>query len=428
MHKKTTLKNGLRVITYPMKGTSTVTLLVVVQAGSKYETKEINGISHFLEHMFFKGTNKRPTAQEISETLDMLGGEFNAFTSKEWTGYYVKADTKHVDLLFDVISDMFLHSKIDAKELEREKGVIIEEMNMYQDTPTRYIEDLIEVLLYGKDQPAGWLIIGSKENIKNMTHGQMRTYLNERYVAKNTAVILAGDIQDHESVEKKVQEYFNDISEHEPSDKLPVIEDQKKPEILLHYKETDQSHLEMAFRAYRSTHKDIPALNVLSTILGGNMSSRLFINIRERHGLCYYIRSGVTDHIDSGYLNIRAGVDNQRFKMALEMIMGELKKVLKDGVKDAEINKAKEYISGKMNLNLETSSDFAFWIAEQEIIKDKIRTKEEILEKINAVTREDVKRVAEDIFINSKLNLAVIGQYKDKSEFEHIIGLLPNRL
>lgn len=420
MHQKTTLPNGLRVVTYPIEGTSTVTLLVVVEAGSKYETKEINGISHFLEHMFFKGTKKRPTTQAISETLDVLGGEFNAFTSKEWTGYYAKADQRHTHLLFDVISDMFLNSKFEAKELEREKGVIIEEMNMYQDTPTRYIEDLIEVLLYGKDQPAGWLIIGTKENIQSMTRQKMVDYLHAQYTARDTAVIIAGDIYGkdkeryHEAMEKRVARYFRAISEREPVEKLPVKERQKEPQVLVHYKKTDQSHLEIALRAYGAEHQDIPALSVLSTILGGNMSSRLFINIRERHGLCYYIRSSVNAHTDSGYLSIRAGVDNARFSLALQKIMKELKDVKKNGVSQKELAKAKDYLRSKLSLSLETSNDFAFWLGEQEMVHGRLRSQKEILREINRVTLSDLKRVIADIFQNRKLNLAVIGPYNDK--------------
>ncbi|KKT34799.1 MAG: Peptidase M16 domain protein [Parcubacteria group bacterium GW2011_GWA2_44_12] len=423
MHQKTTLPNGLRVITYPMEGISTVTLLVVVQAGSKYETKEINGVSHFLEHMFFKGTTKRPNAQAISETLDVLGGEFNAFTSKEWTGYYVKADSRHLDLLFDVISDMFLHSKLSADEIKREKGVIIEEMNMYQDTPTRYIEDLIELLLYGKNQPAGWFVLGSKETILNMTRQQMAQYVHAQYVARDTVVIIVGDIYGkdkenyHTRLEQKVASYFKEIPVREPSGKSVVTEKQDEPQVLFHYKKTDQSHLELAVRAYRASHRDMPALSVLSTILGGNMSSRLFFRIRERHGLCYYIRSGITAHTDSGYLSVRAGVDNVRFEMALKKIMAELREIRAKGVLQKELEKAKDYLRSKLNLSLETSSDVAFWLGEQEMVEGAIKTKQQILKEINAVTLADISRIALDIFRNDKLNLAVIGPYKNTSPF-----------
>ncbi len=423
MHTQTKLPNGLRVITYPMEGTSTVTLLVVVQAGSKYETKEINGISHFLEHMFFKGTKKRPTAQAISETLDVLGGEFNAFTSKEWTGYYVKSDSRHLNLLFDVISDMFLHSKLEADEIKRERGVIIEEMNMYQDTPTRYIEDLIELLLYGKNQPAGWFVLGSKETISNMTRQQMASYLHAQYVARDTAVIIAGDIYGkdkenyHARLEQKIAVYFKEISVREPSGKSAVIEKQNAPKMLVHYKKTDQSHLELAVRAYAANHKDMPALSVLSTILGGNMSSRLFLRIRERHGLCYYIRSGITAHTDSGYLSVRAGVDNVRFETALKKIMAELRDIRAKGVSQKEIENAKDYLRSKFSLSLETSSEVAFWLGEQEMVEGKIKTKQHILKEIHAVTLADVSRVARDIFKDDKLNLAVVGPYKDASSF-----------
>src|ERR1035437_8805514 len=240
LYKKTILENGLRIITVPIKNANSVTVLILVGTGSKYETKDINGISHFLEHMFFKGTIKRPTTLNISETLDSVGGEYNAFTSKEVTGFWAKVDKKHADVALDWISDIFLNSKFDEKEMEKEKGVIIEEVNMYLDTPTAYIGDLWENLLYG-DQPAGWKVIGEKENILSFNRKKVVDYYQTHYSPSNIIVCIAGAITSEE-IEEKMKNYFKDKKNSSAAQKFKVKEIQKEPQILLHNKKTDQTH------------------------------------------------------------------------------------------------------------------------------------------------------------------------------------------
>ncbi|MEA1965250.1 MAG: pitrilysin family protein [Candidatus Aerophobetes bacterium] len=419
MFRKTTLKNGLRIITSPMKGTKTVTVLALVGTGSKYEIKEINGVSHFLEHMFFKGTKRRPTALDIAETIDRVGGEYNAFTSKEFTGYYAKVSSKHRKLVMDVVSDIFLHSKLDAKEIEREKGVIIEELNMYLDTPISYIKDLFEVLLYG-NQPAGWLVIGAKENIKAITREKLLDYLKSQYVASNTIILVAGDIDEEETIEE-VEECFKSIIEDKYLGKPSVKERQNKPLSLIHHKKTDQTHFCLGIRSYDFSSKDYFVLQVLTSILGGGMSSRLFIEVREKRGLAYRIRCSSENYTDTGYVVVQAGVGNNRIDESIKVILNEFRKIRDEKVPDKELNKTREYIKGKLLLGLESSDEVAFWLGHQEVLKREILTVDEVFKRIDAVTAKDIQRIASDIFQNSKLNLALIGPFEDKDRFDKIL-------
>src|SRR3989344_909008 len=306
MFKKISLKNGLRVLTVPMKNAKSVTVLILVGTGSKYETKDIIGISHFLEHMFFKGTKKRPNTMAISETLDKIGGQYNAFTSKEVTGFWAKVDKKHSDVALDWISDLFLNSTFDKEELEREKGVVTEELNMYLDTPTSYVSELFEDLLYG-DQPAGWRIVGEKETIDAFNHEKLIDYYKNHYSNANTVVCVAGDVN-AKQVEGKIKKLFAKIEIREHATKPATKEIQGKSGILLHYKKTDQTHFCLGVRAYDMYDPRRYALSLMSVILGGNMSSRLFISVRERHGLGYYIHTSVDTTTDTGYLVTQAGI------------------------------------------------------------------------------------------------------------------------
>lgn len=419
MFKKTILKNGLRIITSPMKGTRTITILVMVATGSRYETKQTNGISHFLEHMLFKGTEKRPTTLDITEEIDKIGGEYNAFTSKEYTGYYAKVASKHKSLILDIISDIFLNSKFDCKEIEKEKGVIIEELNMYLDTPASYVGDLFETLLYG-EQPAGWLIIGTKENIKALNRDELINYFKRQYVASNTVILITGDIDEAKTVEE-VKGYFKNIREDRCIDKLPVKEIQNKPASLIHYKKTDQTHLCLGVRSCSFNSKDYFVLQVLASILGGGMSSRLFTEVREKRGLAYYINCLSKNYTDTGYLVVQAGVSNKKVSESIKVILDEFCKIKYKKTPDKELIKAKEYIKGKLLLSLESSNTVAFWLGHQEILRREILTVDQVFERIDRVSSEDVQRVANDIFQNNKLNLATIGPFKSKDEFDKLL-------
>ena len=421
MYKKITLKNGLRIITVPMKSTKTATVLALVGAGSKYEDKENNGISHFLEHMFFKGTKKRPNTLKIAETLDKIGGEFNAFTGKENTGYWAKVDSQYLDLALDWVSDMFLNSKIEEKEIKKEKGVIIEELKMYLDTPMIHIKDLWEQLLYG-DQPAGWFIIGNQKNILKFKRKHFLDYQKNHYSAKNTIVCVAGNI-DPKKTEQKVQNYFKKINSVIPKSKLKVIEKQNQPQSLIHFKKTDQTHLCLGVRGCNLFDERKYAQAVLSAILGGFMSSRLHISVRERQGLAYYIHTYSESDTDVGYLMTSAGINNQSVDKAIKLILKEYKAMKDKKINKEELQKTKDYLKGSLTLSLESSSAQASFCAFQESLSESILTLEEKCAKIDKVTREDVLSVAQDIFQSEKLNLALIGPFKNKKRFEKLLKL-----
>jgi len=422
-HQKTTLENGLRVITIPMENANSVTVLILVGTGSKYETKDISGISHFLEHMFFKGTQKRPNTLDISETLDSVGGEYNAFTSKEITGYWAKVDKKHSDIALDWIADIFLNSKFDAEELEREKGVIIEEVNMYLDTPTAYVSDLWEKLLYG-DQPSGWMVIGEKENILSFDREKIVDYFKDHYSPSNVIICVAGAINSAD-IESKIKNYFKDKKSENFKTKLKVIESQTEPQIFLYNKKTDQTHFCLGVRAYDLNHPQKYALALLAIILGGNMSSRLFIKVRERSGLAYSIHTSSDSSTDTGYLVTQAGIDSKNLEKTVKLILEEYKNLKDKKITEKELQKAKDYIKGITSLSLDASDYQTSFYATQELLENKILSPEEKFAKIDEISVDDIKKVAEEIFVSEKLNLAIIGPIEEgvKEDLQKILKL-----
>ncbi len=416
--KKITLKNGMRVILAPQEGPAT-TVLVLVEAGSKYETKKINGLSHFLEHMCFKGTTKRPKAIDIAGELDYIGSEYNAFTSQEWTGYYAKAQAKHTGKILDVVTDLYLNPVFDEKEIEKEKGVIIEELNMYEDTPQRKVGDLFLELLYG-DQPAGWDVGGKKEIIRTLTREDFIKYRNENYVAKATVVVVTGNFKEKE-VLADIDKHFANVSTGDKHGKIATTESQSKPEILVRHKASDQTHLIIGCRAFSAFDKRKYALDVLADVLGGGMSSRLFQKVREELGAAYYVRAGSDLFTDHGYLGISAGVEHSKLEIVIKAILGELKRIADGDFSEADLMHGKDHITGKMMLGLETSDSLAMFYGGQEILERDLKTADDVAAKINAVTRQDVLDVAKEIFQDSKLNMALIGPYKEKEQFEKIL-------
>ena len=421
MFKKTTLKNGLRIITVPQKSTQAVTVLVLVGTGSKYEKKEISGISHFLEHMFFKGTKKRPDKLAIAEPLDKIGGIYNAFTGEEYTGYFAKVAASHFELALDWVSDVYLNSLLPEKEVQKEKGVIIEEINMINDTPMAYIEILWNKLLYG-DQPAGWDIAGTKESVSKMNHQRILSYMEKQYVARNTIVCVAGNIKESPVI-NKIKKSFSHIKTTEPSKKAKVVERQTRPELLVRPKQTDQTHLCLGVRAFNLFHPQRYAQDVLGVILGGMMSSRLFIEVREKLGIAYYVRTNIDSNPDTGSLVTQAGIDNKNVELAISTILREYKKISQKTVPQSELKKAKDYIKGKMALILEPSDALASFYSEQELLEREILTPKEIYAKIDKVSSQDILKVAKDIFQLKKLNLALIGPFKDKRRFQRLLKL-----
>ena len=418
-YTKTKLKNGLRVITVPMKDNPTVTVLVLVETGSKYETKVKNGISHFLEHMCFKGTTIRPSAHAISAELDGIGSQYNAFTSQEYTGYYAKSDEKHFKKIFDVVSDIYLNSTFPETEMEKEKGVIVEEINMYEDMPHRHVQDLFTALLYG-DQPAGWNIAGTRENVKAMTRDDFVAYKKAHYVPSATTVIVSGNVKESE-VKKEIERVFGQLKSTPKAAKKETISKQSKPAVSINYKKTDQTHLIVGFRTFDTYDKRLPVLSILSTILGGGMSSRLFIKLREELGVAYYVRVMNDNLTDHGFFEVSAGVSNDRVQEVIKEILLECKKLTKEIVSKEEVEKAKEYILGNMKLELESSDAWANYFGGQEVLRKKIESPEEIEKKIRKVTALQVQALAKEIFVERSLNLALIGPFQDESVFSSIL-------
>jgi predicted Zn-dependent peptidase len=415
-HQLTTLKNGLRLITVPMKSVESMTVLIGVGAGSRYETEKTNGLSHFLEHMLFKGTKKRPTTLDISSALDSIGAEFNGGTEKEWTIYYVKANAAHQNLAFDILADMVLNSKLEEEEIEREKGVIIEELNMYEDTPNRKISDVFESLLYSPTS-LGWEIIGGKENIKNFQKDDFLHYQKKLYSPDNMVVVKAGKVEEKEAL-ALTEKYFGGLKPVSGNKFKPnIYPEEKNPRVKLRKKRTNQSHFCLGFRSYPNFHPDRYALSILAIILGGNMSSRMFTQVRERRGLAYHVRTSGGFYLDTGYLVTQASVDVNKIDEAVKVILNEYWRVVKQRVALKELDKAKEFLKGRLVLNLEYSDAVAERYALQAILEKKIKDPQETMEKINKVTSEDIQRVAKDIFAPEKLNLAIIGPYNNEERF-----------
>lgn len=422
---KIILNNGLRIITAPKQDSLAATILVLVEAGSKYETKEINGISHFLEHMCFKGTKKRPRSIDISSELDGIGASYNAFTGMEYTGYYAKARPEKFNVILDVVSDIYLNQVFAPEEIGKEKGVIIEEINMYEDLPMRRVQELFTSLLYG-DQPAGWSIAGRKEVINKLAQEDFLKYRNGHYLAQSTVVVISGKF-DEKKVIVEIEKTFNEIKSGEKIQKIKTTEYQENPAVLLNHKKTDQTHLILGTRAFDVFDERRYALEVLADILGGGMSSRLFQKIREEMGAAYYVHADADLLSDHGFLSVSAGVDHNKIERVIEAVVGELKKFSEKSVEEKELQRAKDHFSGHLMLGLETSDALAGFYGGQEILTRKIASPEELTEKIQAVKAEEIQAVARDIFQNNKLNLALIGPFSvengDKEKFEKILKL-----
>jgi len=405
------LSNGLRIITVPMPSFESATSLVMVGAGSRYETRKNNGISHFLEHMAFKGTEKRPSALDISNLIDGIGGEFNAFTGKEVTGYYIKSAVSHVDLCLDVLSDMLQNSKLDQTEINKEKGVILEERNLYEDTPSRNIGDVYEKLLYG-DTPMGWDTIGEKEIIKQINREDFQAYMQSLYSADNIAVVVAGGINEDKTIEL-IEKRFGQMKNFDILRYNKVFETQQKPQVFVKDKKTEQVHIALGFRTVSLNHPDHYILSVLSAILGGGMSSRLFHEVREKRGLAYYVRTNSEQYQDVGNLVSTAGLDPKRVEEGIKVIVEEYAKFAngKAGITAAELTKAKEYLKGHFVLELEDSRSVAGFYSQQELLEDKIENPDEIMAEIDKVTILDVAKTAQKYFIEKTMNIAVIGNF-----------------
>jgi predicted Zn-dependent peptidase len=415
-----TLPNGLRILTAPMPQAQSVSCFVMLAAGSRYETRESSGIAHFAEHMFFKGTERRPTARDIAGEVDAIGGEFNAFTGKEYTGYYVRCAAEHRDVALDVIVDMLRHSKFDAAEIDREKGVIIEEMNMYFDTPRDFIDGVYEELVYG-DHPLGWDIIGRKETVQAATRDSFLEYVGHWYKPSRMVIGVGGRIGD--GLAERLTELVGDLEDAPTGTPLAApTAAANGSRVKVHTKQSDQAHICIGVRSRPLADPDRYVLTVLSTVLGGGMSSRLFTEVRERRGLAYYVFATNHAYTDTGSLYAQAGVDIDRIDDAVETIGAELRKIAAEAVPADELSKAKSFAKGRFALQTESPHGLIMFGLRREVLEDRVPEPDEILAGLDAVTAEDVQRVAGELIADRALRLAVIGPFEDADRFERLLG------
>ena len=411
------LSNGLRVLTAPMPQAQSVSCLVMLAAGSRYETPETNGIAHFAEHMFFKGTDARPTARDIAGEIDAIGGEFNAFTGKEYTGYYVRCAAETRDTALDVLVDMLRRSKFDKDEIEREKGVIVEEMNMYFDTPRDFIGGVYDELIYG-DQPLGWDIIGRKETVREATRETFLEYVDTWYRPDRMVVGVGGRIGD--GLDAKLEELLGSLEPRETGSPAPFAMPQNGGHVRVHTKESDQAHLVLGVRSRPLTDPDRYVLQLLSTVLGGGMSSRLFTEVRERRGLAYYVFGTNHAYTDTGSLYAQSGVDINRIDDAVTTIVEQFRLLASEAVPADELEKARNFAKGRFVLQLESPHGTIMFGLRREVLEGEATEPQAVLDALDAVTAEDIQRVAQEI-LDTGFHLAVIGPFDDAERFEKLV-------
>lgn len=417
------LPSGLQIVTVPIVSSESVTLTVWVKTGSRNEDEKIGGISHFLEHMVFKGSKKRPTASEISEVVDSIGGEFNAATSKDWTNFYIKCRNAHLETAVDVLSDMVLRPLLLETEIEKEKGTILQEIAMYEDTPTAKIGDVFEELAF-LGNSLGWDTAGTAKSVKQITKNDFLSYRKSYYYPENMLVTVAGGVAENRTL-KLVEKYFRKFetlnSKLETISKFKTT--QKNPKVKVRTKDSDQAHFIIGFMGDGRNYKNRYAQGVLATILGGGMSSRLFIEVRERRGLAYAVKTGIERYQETGYVSTYIGTDPKKVdecvKVTLDQYYGISSRQFP--ISSVELKKAKEYLKGHLALALEDTSAVNSFFGEQVMFLDQILTPEEIYKKIDAVRVEEVYSEAKRLFVPERLNLAVIGPYKNETKFKKLL-------
>lgn len=449
--QKAALDNGLRVITVPMPSMESATVQIFVGAGTRHETERTNGVAHFLEHMAFKGTGRYPSAHAISSAADSVGAEINASTDKERTSYYLKASQNHIDLAFDILSDLVQGPILDAREIEKEKGVILSEIAMHEDMPIRKAPATFEELLYS-GLPLGWEVAGRRESVAGMAKDDLVAFRKMLYRPQNMVLAVAGRF-DKDRVLELAKRWFGGKRWEVRSGKLDVEVGSEKshislriptprretlasyispliswnpsgePQVKLHIKKTEQTHIVVGVRGNRLGHKDRYVEAVLASVLGGGMSSRLFTELREKRGLAYYIRTEVQHYTDSGYLATRAGVGNDKVEEAIKVILDEYHKfsIFNDQLSNGELKKAKEYIKGRLLLGLEDTEQVTEFFGEHELLQGRAVSVEETIRGIQKVTREDVGRLSKEFFRPERLNLALVGPHKSGEKFKKVL-------
>jgi predicted Zn-dependent peptidase len=415
-----TLSNGLRVLSAPLPHAQSVACYIMLAAGSRYERAENRGIAHFAEHMFFKGTERRPTSRDLTTLVDGIGGEFNAFTSKEYTGYYIRCAGEQRDTALDVLVDMIRHSKFDPEEVEREKGVILEEMNMYVDTPRDYIGSVYEDLVYG-DNPLGWETLGTKETIRAAQRETFLDYIGQWYTPERMVVGIAGAVGD--DLLPTLEELLGDVSGNGAGAPPPAEQVRsKEPRVRIHHKDSDQAQIALGVPSYPLDHPDRYALQMLGTVLGSGMSSRLFLEVRERRGLAYYIYGMNYSYTDAGSLFAQGGVDLARVDEAVSVVAQEFRKIASEPIPAEELEKARALAKGRFVLQTESPNGLLLYGLRREVLEGEVLEPEQYLAALDAVTGEDVQRVAQDVIGSSGLNLALIGPFDDAERFEKLLS------
>jgi predicted Zn-dependent peptidase len=419
VYETATLSNGVRVLTAPIAHAQSVSCFLMVAAGSRYETRETNGIAHFAEHMFFKGTERRPQSRDITSTIDAIGGEINAFTAKEYTGYYVRCAADQRDTAFDVLLDMFRHSKFEPEEIEREKGVIVEEMNMYYDTPRDFISSNFDSLLFG-DDPLGWHPIGTEETVRSATRETFLDYVDRWYKPERIVVGVGGRVEG--DVVAELESLLGDLEPAPTGTLSPASEgDGGGPSVMLRTKASDQAHMCLGVRSYPLVHPDRYAVQLITTILGGGMSSRLFTEVRERRGLAYYVFGYNNAYTDAGTLYAQAGVDIDRIDEAVETVVRELRRIAEEPVPADELEKARNSSKGRFALQIESPHALLTFGLRRAVLEGAATEPADVIAGLDAVSGDDLQRVAQDLFGGTRLNLAVVGPFDDPARFEKLL-------
>lgn len=419
MYTMERLASGIPVLTAPSPGVESAAVMVFAGAGSRYEREGDRGISHFLEHMFFKGGDKYKTTKDVSSAIEGVGGDFNAFTGKEYAGYYVKAAAKNLDLSCDVLGDMLLHAKFPQEEIEKERGVIMEEERMYQDTPMYRAGWDFEQLLYG-NHPLGWDTIGTEKVIRSVMTKDFLRHKDALYTADNLVLAFAGKVDTVQSREL-AERYFSGIGGKKKNG-FAAFTTFGSDRVFLRTKKTEQAHLVLGVPGLSALNDDHFAHKLLAVILGGNMSSRMFLNIREAKGLCYYISTDVDSYLDAGSLSTRAGVDQSRLYEAITLIIREYDECAKHGITDEELTRAKDYLTGRITLSLEDTEELAHFLGKQQLLYPKVRDVPEYFQEIAKVTKAQVNALAKKLLTHDSLRLVVIGQEEKKDKLEALIA------
>ncbi|MEY4440656.1 MAG: hypothetical protein RLY49_282 [Candidatus Parcubacteria bacterium] len=421
-YKKTVLKNGFRIITVPLTDSQSAIGMILVETGSDYESKEQNGLSHFLEHMVFKETTNR-TGDQIKLEIDSMGASSNAFTSNEYTGYYAKASKEKISKIIDFVSDMYLNPTFPQKDIDIERGVIIEEINMYEDEPQEVVSNKWQELLYS-DMSAGRTIIGTKENIRAFTREDFVSYHAKHYVPAKTVVVVGGGI-DEKEVLTQIKKIFGSLSTKKVTTRSKTKSIQTKPQLSLTTKKIDQAHLILGFRSFDMYNPKNYALKLAAAVLGQGFSSRLFGKMRDELGLCYYIGAGVRTYTDRGVFRVRSGVTLDRIDEAITVLMQEFKKIRDEKIPASELQKAKDMLIGNFSIGLETSEDVADFFGFQELLHDEILKPNDVIKKIKAVTADEIQKALKEIMKEKNLNLALIGPFEkeDEKRFEKLLKI-----